>query len=158
MVGSSSKSEANVGASGDADGRLRIRAEDQTRERDADLRGADVAIERGWRLDKGQEQARGPATVLREPPDPAPAHPDRPELRRHVQRVGEDEQGADNVRGAESGDGPQPVENSPNSIARGLGEFSRRGPPLFTAYFTPFTFTISVTDRPRAGANWNCSR
>ena len=63
---------------------LRVRAEHEARQRDADLRDADVPIERGGAFDEGKKEAREEVPVLALPADATPAHADRPELGGHV--------------------------------------------------------------------------
>ena len=70
----------------------RIGAENQAGERDADLRGGDVAVERGRRLEDRQQARRERTAVLRQPSQPAAAGADRRELGRHIQRGERDEQ------------------------------------------------------------------
>ena len=70
----------------------RIRAENQAGERDADLGGGDVAIERGRRIEDRQQARRERTAVLRHPSQPAPAGANSSELGRYIQRGERDEQ------------------------------------------------------------------
>ena len=75
--------------------RLSIRAEDQARERDANLRGRDVAIELTRILDDREQAAGQRVAVLRHPPQAAATHADRRELSRHVEGREQDQQADD---------------------------------------------------------------
>ena len=75
--------------------RLSVGAEDQARERDADLRDRDVAIELVRVLDDRQDPGGQGVAVLRQPPQPAAAGADGGELRGHVQARQQDEKDND---------------------------------------------------------------
>ena len=77
------------------DRRLGVGSENQAAERDADLRGGDVAVERMRVFEDGQNPGRQAIAVLGQPSQPAPARAHDGELRRHEQRRQQDQQGDD---------------------------------------------------------------
>ncbi len=70
-------------------------AEDQAGERNADLRGGDVPVERVRIFDDRQHASGQSASVFSEPSQPASAGADRGELRGHEERRQQDQQGDD---------------------------------------------------------------
>ena len=72
-----------------------VRAENQARQGDADLRGRDVAIELLGVLEHRQQPRREDVSILGHPPQPAPARAHGGELGRDVQRRQQDEQDDD---------------------------------------------------------------
>jgi hypothetical protein len=74
---------------------LGVGAEHEARQRDADLRRADIAVEGAAVLDMRKKPPGQPVAIIREPPDPAATHAHRRELAGDVQRVGHNEDGHD---------------------------------------------------------------
>ncbi len=74
---------------------LRVGAENQAAEGDANLRGGNIAVERVRVFDNGQDPRGESVAVLGKPPQPASARAHDGEFRRHEQRRQQDQQGDD---------------------------------------------------------------
>ena len=82
---------------------LAVGAENQARERDADLRGGDVPIELVRILDERKQARRQRASVLGEAPQPAATHADGRELSSHVEGREQNQQDDDRPRQEHAG-------------------------------------------------------
>ena len=78
--------------------RLAVGAEDQARQRDADLGGGDVAVELARIFENRKDPRCEHVSVFGKPAQPAASGADRRELRRDVQPGEQDEQGDDRPR------------------------------------------------------------